>query len=179
MLVLVVGALVLRLLPSAGEVIGVVVVAVGILLVRGLRARTGAPGRDVVLALAIAACIAAYTLVDREGVRHASPLTYLWLVLAVPSVVYAFAVARARPRGALRRSLSAATLLSGLGMYGGFALVLTALTMAPPASVSAVRESSVVVAAFLAAAVLGEPVGRARLAGAVLVAGGVGLLALT
>jgi drug/metabolite transporter (DMT)-like permease len=37
----------------------------------------------------------------------------------------------------------------------------------------------VVVAAFLAAAVLGEPVGRARLAGAVLVAGGVGLLALT
>jgi drug/metabolite transporter (DMT)-like permease len=42
-----------------------------------------------------------------------------------------------------------------------------------------VRETSVVIATALAAALLGERVGRARLAGAVLVAGGVALLAFS
>jgi drug/metabolite transporter (DMT)-like permease len=159
-------------------VVGVALVAAGILLVRGLRAGAGAPGRDVVLALGIAASIAAYTLVDREGLRHASPLAYLWLVLAVPSVVYALGIGRVRPAGTLRRALSPTTALAGLGMYAGFALVLTALTMAPPASVSAVRESSVVVAAFLGTAVLRESVGPSRLVGAALVAAGVAFLAV-
>ena len=40
------------------------------------------PSRDLAFGLAIAAMIAAYTLVDAEGVEHADPLAYLALVIA-------------------------------------------------------------------------------------------------
>ena len=64
-------------------------------------------------------------------------------------------------------------------MFGAYCLVLAALRLAPPGPVAAVRESSVVIATALAAALLGEEVSRVRLLGAVLVAGGVALLALS
>ena len=60
---------------SAAEIGGVLLVAVGVVLVRG----AGASGdtRALLLAVTIATSIAAYTLVDRVGIRHASALTYL------------------------------------------------------------------------------------------------------
>jgi uncharacterized membrane protein len=54
--------------------------------------------------------------------------------------------------------------------------VLAALERASAPSVAAVRETSVVIAAALAAVVLKERVGVLRLAGAVLVVGGIALL---
>jgi uncharacterized membrane protein len=57
--------------------------------------------------------------------------------------------------------------------------VLLALRLAAAPAVAAVRETSVVFAAGLAALVLHEHVGPQRLAGAVAVAGGVALLALS
>jgi drug/metabolite transporter (DMT)-like permease len=59
-----------------------------------------------------------------------------------------------------------------------YALVLAALQRASAASVAAVRETSVVIATLLAVPVLRERVPPARLAGAVLVVGGIALLAL-
>jgi drug/metabolite transporter (DMT)-like permease len=50
------------------------------------------------------------------------------------------------------------------------------LQLAPAAPVAAVRETSVVIAAVLAWAVLKEPVGPARLGGAVLVVAGIAFL---
>jgi uncharacterized membrane protein len=68
-----------------------------------------------------------------------------------------------------------------LGATAGCAylLVLLALRLASAPAVAAVRETSVVIATALAAVVLGERVGPLRLAGAVLVAAGVALLALS
>ena len=63
-------------------------------------------------------------------------------------------------------------------LFATYVLVLFALRIAPAASVSAVRETSVVVASGLAALVAHEDVGPARFAGAVLVAVGVALVAL-
>jgi uncharacterized membrane protein len=57
--------------------------------------------------------------------------------------------------------------------------VLLALRLASAPAVAAVRETSVVIATVLAAVVLKERVGPVRLAGAVLVAAGVALLALS
>jgi uncharacterized membrane protein len=54
--------------------------------------------------------------------------------------------------------------------------VLAALQRAPAAPVAAVRETSIVIAAGLAAVVLKEAVGLLRLLGAVLVAAGVALI---
>jgi drug/metabolite transporter (DMT)-like permease len=155
------------------QVIGVAVIVAGVVAVRGPQAPLGGP--DLLLAGGVAVCVAAYTLVDREGVRHAEPLPYLWLVLLVPGLVYAALVRRAR--GPLRPALTFSTVLAGVGLIGAFALALEALQRAPAAAVAGVRETSVVIAVALAAVVLGEPVGQRRLAGAVAVAAGVALIA--
>jgi drug/metabolite transporter (DMT)-like permease len=56
--------------------------------------------------------------------------------------------------------------------------VLAALTLAPAASVAAVRETIVVLAAIMGGLFLSEPVGPRRLLGAVVVAVGIGAIAL-
>jgi drug/metabolite transporter (DMT)-like permease len=172
MLVLVASVVALAARPSALEVAGVVAVAGGILLVRGPRG-----GRGVALGLAIACCIAGYTLLDSRGVRHANAIAYLDVVLAAPAAAYGGWLLARRPVE-IRPALGAAAVVGGAASFGAYALVLVALRLAPAASVAAVRETSVVVAVALAALVLREPVGRARVAGAAAVVVGVALLSL-
>lgn len=157
---------------SAGQAVGVCLVAAGVLLVRGVV--RGAEG--IVAGLAIAVTIAAYTLVDKDGVRHASPLPYLELVLVPPAMLALVWVLARRGRSALRVGWTAP--VAALGSFGAYALVLAALRLASAPAVAAVRETGVVIAAVLAAAFLHERVTRMRLAGAVAVAAGVALLAL-
>lgn len=174
-LVLAIGVTILGVGTSAVEVSGVLLVALGVLLVRGLR---GGDSRGAAFGVAIAACIAGYTLADARGVDHADPLAYLELVMAGPVVVYAGVTARRRGLPALRRQLGPATVIAGLSTFGAFGLALFALQRASAASVAAVRETSVVIAVALAAPVLGERVTPKRFAGAVLVVAGVAILAL-
>jgi len=156
--------------PSAGEVAGVLVVAAGILLVRGLRR-----GRGAAIAVVIAATIAGYTVVDRYGIRHANVAPYLLLVMLGPALVYPFFVGRPRLRAAVRP----VSLAIGAASAATYLLVLLALRLASAPSVSAVRESSIVIAVVLARTFLGEAVGARRIAGSVLVAAGIGLLAFS
>jgi uncharacterized membrane protein len=174
-LVLVVAVAALGATASAGQVGGIVVIAAGVLLVRGARHPVAA--RPTAFAFAIAACIAAYTLVDNEGIRHAAPLAYLELVLAGPAVAYAAALAAMKGRSALRAEVTVPTFAAGVAMSGAYALVLAALELAPAAPVAAVRETSVVIATALAAVLLGERVTRGRRLGAALVAAGIVVLA--
>ena len=176
--VLVFGAIALREGVPFGAVVGVLLVALGVLLV-GLGAfrtevgtKNALPRRDVWFGLAIGAVIASYTLVDSEGVERADPIAYLALVVAPCAVVYPF-VAKVRPDVGVRSALTAAA------TFGAFLMVLAAFRLAPPAPVAAVRESSVVIAALLAAVVLHEPVNARRLVGAIAVAAGVAAIALS
>ena len=148
--------------PSAGEVGGVLAVGAGVLLVRGgLRGSLAGLGAGLV----VAAVIAGYTVVDRYGIHHANAAPYLLLVMLGPALVYPLAIGRSRVVGA--------------ASAGAYLLVLLALRLASAPAVAAVRETSVVIATGLAAAVLRERVSPRRLAGAALVAGGVALLALS
>ena len=121
------------------------------------------PMRDVWFGLAIGLFIAAYTLVDSEGVERADPIAYLALVVAPCAVAYPL-VTKVRPDVGPRTALTAAA------TFGAFLMVLAAFRLAPAAPVAAVRESSVVIAALLSAVVLHEQVTAPRLAGAVAVA---------
>ena len=176
--VLVFSAIALKEGVPAGAVAGIVLVALGILLVGlgvlpGQMARENAPPRrDVLFGLAIGAVIASYTLVDSEGVERADPIAYLALVVAPCALVYPF-VAKVRPDVGARSALTAAA------TFGAFLMVLAAFRLAPAAPVAAVRESSVVIAALLSAVVLHEQVSGRRLAGAVAVAAGVAAIALS
>jgi drug/metabolite transporter (DMT)-like permease len=145
------------------------------LLVRGIR--RGAEG--VLIALAIGSAIAGYTLVDKEGLRHAAALPYLVLVMAPVGLVAVSVVALRQGAYALRAEVGWSALLTAAASFGSYALVLAALRLAPAPEVAAVRETSVVLAALLAAAFLRERVGWERLTGAVAVATGVALIALS
>jgi drug/metabolite transporter (DMT)-like permease len=173
--VLVFGALTLGEDASAPQVAGVLAVSAGVFLVsaRGEFAR-----RDFVFGLAIALTIASYTLVDARGVDHAEPAAYLALLLTPSAVIYAAALLIAGRGPQMRAELSPRALLTGVLQVGAYGLVLAALRLANAAPVAAVRESSVVIAAVLAAVFLHERVDAGRFAGAVLVAGGVAAIAL-
>src|SRR3954468_2919568 len=173
-LVLLIGAVFLGRTASTTQVVAVLHVVAGILLVRGFG---GADPRGIAFGLAIASCIAAYTLVDKSGVEHAEPITYLELSMLAPTVVYAAAVMRVKGASAVRAAVGPSSILAGVCTFGAYALVLAALQRAPAASVAAVRETSVVIAALLAAVVLKERVPPSRLLGAVVVAAGIALLA--
>jgi EamA-like transporter family len=175
-LVLIAGVVAVGATVSALAAVGVVVVAFGISLVRGVRA--GGRLTDLVLALSVGACIAAYTLVDKRGITHAAPITYLELVFGVTAVGYGVGVWRVRGGAALRTAVRPRTLLAGVGFFAAYALTLAALRLAPAASVAAVRESSVVMATAFLAFSGREQVGRSRLVGAVAVVVGIALISL-
>jgi drug/metabolite transporter (DMT)-like permease len=157
--------------PSAGEIAGVAAVAIGVLLVRGVRRSARGSG----LAILIAGAIAGYTVIDRYGIRHANAAPYLLLVMLAPALVYPLSVGRDRLVAAARPVAG----VIGVASAATYLLVLLALRLASAPSVSAVRETSVVIAVVLARLFLQEPVGSRRLAGAVIVVGGVALLAVS
>jgi drug/metabolite transporter (DMT)-like permease len=156
--------------PSAGEVAGVVAVGIGIVLLRGIR-RTA---RGAGLAVAIAAAIAGYTVIDRYGIQHANAAPYLLLVMLGPALAYPLTVRRDRLVAAARPVAA----VIGVAAAATYLLVLLALRLASAPSVSAVRETSVVIAVVLARVFLHERVGPGRLVGALVVVAGVALLAL-
>jgi len=163
--------------------VGVVLVAGGVLLLglasvgrqkRHMRDLDGPHSRDLVLGLAIGVAIAGYTLVDSEGLDHADPLPYLFLVTAAVCVAYCGALLVSGHGRGLGAELRPKMLLTAAATFGAYAMVLAALQMAPAAPVAAVRESSIVIAALMAWLFLGE---ERRLGGAVVVAVGVALIA--
>lgn len=178
-LVLAFGAAILGEGASLGQVVGVGAVSGGVLLVgaRSAQQLEHPRRRDLLFGLTIAVTIAAYTLVDAEGVDHAQAPAYLFLLLAPSAAIYAATLA-ARGRGpAMRAELNLRTLLTGAFIVGAYGSVLAALRLANAAPVAAVRESSVVIAALLAAVFLHERVDSRRMGGAVLVVAGVAAIA--
>jgi drug/metabolite transporter (DMT)-like permease len=176
-LVLVVSVVALGVTASAAQVWGIVIVACGVLLVRGIGRDAAAP-RGILLALAVAGSIAGYTLLDKHGVAHANALSYIELEMLAPALLYAIAIWRVRGKASLRAACTLTNVVAGVGMWLGYALVLLALQRASAPAVAAVRESSVVIATGLAAIVLHERVTPVRLAGAAAVVGGIALIAL-
>jgi uncharacterized membrane protein len=183
-LVLAFGALLLGQGVGALGVVGVLSVACGVFLV-GARRESATPwhkvvtpsSRDRLFGLAIAAIIAAYTLTDAEGVDHAKAPSYLMLLLTPSAAIYAIALASRGRAAAMRAELRPRSWVTGAFVVGAYGCVLAALRLASAAPVAAVRESSVVIAAALAAVFLHEPVGRRRFGGAALVVAGVAAIA--
>src|SRR5918992_1282567 len=183
--VLVLGAAVLGLGKGVS-----VLAAVGVLLVAAGVLQVGLPKRerrvstregdkvdaraDLAAGLAIGVTIAGYTLVDSEGLDHADPLPYLFLIAAVCAAAYNGALIGSGRARQLREALNARMLAAAAATFGAYAMVLAALELAPAAPVAAVRESSIVIAAVMAWLFLGE---ERRLTGAVLVAAGVAVIA--
>ncbi len=159
---------------------GIFAVSLGVLLVawHSLLSRTSAP--SVLIALATGATIAAYSVVDGAGVRlSGGSLSYIAWLFILEGLVVIWLFAR-RPRAFIQ--MSGRTWL--IGLAGGVAsataygLAIHAKTLAPVGLVSALRETSVVIAAGIGVIWLGERPWRPRVLAAVIVAVGVALIAL-
>ena len=165
---------------GALEWLGVIVASVGIM---SLFAPAGLPRDEEIkaigFALATAITIALYSLADGMGVRRSGAATsyILWLLAldALPVMVAGLYLRRGRIAASFGPHLKYG-MIGGLLSAVGYGIVIWAMGRAPLAHVSALRETSVILAALIGTVMLGEPFGRRRILAAALVAGGNGLL---
>jgi drug/metabolite transporter (DMT)-like permease len=162
--------------------LGVIAVSIGVLWIGGFRQmlrRTQL--RPALIAVAAAALIACYTLIDGMGVRRAgTPLGYvLWLTL-LAALPYMVRIGLTQKTALVRHAKAhwRRALLAGSLSVGAYAIALWAMTKAPVAAVAALRETSVIFAALIGTAMLKEPFGRHRVTGACIVAGGIAIMKL-
>jgi len=161
---------------AAPQQLGMLVLCAGILslTLEGLTAprSKGASG----WALAVALTIATYTTLDGFGGRlsgHA-PAYVAWSCFLEAICLASWLAARQGPAilGVVIRSWPI-TLVGGTTTLAGYVLVVWAMTQAPVALVSALRETSVVLAAILGVVVFKERMGPARIIAIALVLVGI------
>jgi drug/metabolite transporter (DMT)-like permease len=140
--------------------------------------------RALSFALANACVIATYTFVDGIGVRATVAagqlaVTYVMVLFVLDGVPYPALVYLRRDAAGRRAILDYAkrrwplATLGGAASMGSYSIALWAMTQAPVASVSALRETSVLFATALGVWVLKERFGVQRAAGAVVIVAGV------
>lgn len=157
--------------------VAILVVVVGLFLLIGR-----APGPATIAAVGVAVSIGSYTLVDTQGSRASGVAFYglaTGIVAAVCISIHGCLSGRHRGFATAVRREWRPMLVGGLAQKLTYTLVLAAVRLAPVGYVTALRESSVVIAVLLGWRVLGEGQSRRRAGASVIVLGGVVLLVAT
>jgi drug/metabolite transporter (DMT)-like permease len=169
-------AVLIKEFPSPSGWIGVLLISCGILVLAGDSLRFGTFRlASMLFALANACVIVVYTLVDGQGVRlsgHALSYTG-WMFLGTGLLL--LAISSAGQRGEMFTCFKTGWrrgLLGGGLSLASYSLVLWAMTRAPIALIAALRETSVVFAAIIAASLLKEPITPLRYASIFIVTAG-------
>ncbi len=160
---------------------GVAGICGGVLLIGLARSGhgTGSRRHALMFALANAAIIATYTLVDGIGVRRSgNALQYVALLFLLDGIPYFLIVMWQRRAGhdaavAYMRRRWKIALIGSLASLGSYGIALWAMTRAPVASVAALRETSVLFAALIGVLLLGERFRLQRAFGTAAIVGGV------
>lgn len=167
-----------------GQLVGVMTLSLGLL---ALTLAQGVPGRKqmpaLVAAVATGLLIASYTVVDGVGVRHSGsvPAYVGWMFLLQGLPLPLVMVARRR-----RALLADLRPMWGRGILGAvlsliaYGLVVWAQYQAPDSlpSIAALRETSIVLAAVIAAVHFRERFGHLRTAASTIVLAGIAILEL-
>ena len=125
------------------------------------------------------ACIAAYTVVDANGVRAApSALSYIaWVFLLLGAgIATVFAWLRGPGLGEAIKGQWKPGLVAGLLSIGTYGLALTAYRLGSTAPVAALRETSILFATLIAVVWLKERVTPVRAGAAAMIAAGAALI---
>ena len=166
---------------SVVELAGVFIISAGtISLIWRSGLRVDAEKRSIIFALLTGLMIASYTIIDGIGVRlSGNPAAYIgWLFILSPLPIASIAIIRRRGEAIvyIRNNWKLAVLAGGLNL-GSYGLSIWALSLAAMAHVSAMRETSVIIAALIGTQLLGESFGKRRILAAMVVATGVILIA--
>ncbi|MDG5499625.1 EamA family transporter [Marinobacter sp. BGYM27] len=166
-----------RLTTWGAVSIAVVSLAIGLLAFRAPEDK--GTGRSVLVALAIGALIAAYSVLDGMGARlSTNTFAYIaWMFVLDGLVLLVWGgVWQGRQIAGYCRDHWQQGLASGVMYMTAYGLVVWAMTKLPMTYVSALRETSVIMAALIGARYLNEPFGGRRIVSACLVAVGVVML---
>ena len=170
--------------PGPIASLGVAALVAGVLAMGASGFAHGRINRPTILvALANSAVIAIYSVIDGQGARLSgagapfafaynswadalTALSYFPIILFLRGRAVVATFAQDWRRG----------LIGGLAAFFGYAIVVWAMTRAPIAAVAALRETSVLFAAIIGVAVLGEPFHAQRAIGVLVILAGVILL---
>jgi drug/metabolite transporter (DMT)-like permease len=183
-LVVVWTALFLGEIPSAGGLLGILLVVAGLAIIGStslFNNHTSTPQfRGAAIALSIALVISIYTLVDGYAVKNGPALTYgLSLFLTMPVLTTPLIL---RHYGwnqmveTIKMQPGRLILVGVLGLVA-YMLALFAYSIAPVNYSEAIREVSVVMGAFAGWYFLGEKMGKIRILGAAVIFAGIVMIA--
>ena len=180
-LVLLIGALILSDRMTATEIGGVVVLGAGILAMAHGVFRSGESLRMLPLALGSAVATAGYSLVDGLGARVAGdPVLFVAWLFALDAALFLPATLALHGRAALsvpRRTWPPGA-AAAVASYAAYAIAVWAMTLAPIALVTALRETSILFAVLIGWLAFGERMDRGKAAAAALILAGVALTRL-
>lgn len=159
--------------------VAVALISAGILSLALGRAHGHHRTSSVVYALLTGVTIATYTVLDGLGGRatqHVQDyIVWLFFLDSFPLLGLTLVLRRGRFLGTVQAGWKSATAGGMLAMVA-YGLVIWAMSLTPMTYVSALRETSVIVAALIGVHLLKEPMGGTRVAAAALVAAGIILL---
>ena len=176
MIVLALGALLLADRLTLPETLGIIVLGFGIMTMAHGVFSQGESRSLLPFALLTASATAAYTLVDGQGARIAGDamifVAWMFFIEAVMFSTLAIALGRASlPQMDARGWLSGA--LAAAASYGAYLIAVWAMTKAPIALVSALRETSILFAVLIGWLLFGDRMHRGKAIAALLIVAGV------
>jgi drug/metabolite transporter (DMT)-like permease len=142
---------------------------------------SGAPMHSLKAAIAVGLMIGCYTLADSKGARSSGTFYAMASHVGTGIGISTYGVATGRRAGLVTvlRSQWRRAILTGVAGVATYWMVLMAVRRAEVGYVTAIRESSVVIAAFIGWRTLGEAEGKRRLQAACVVVAGLVLLILS
>jgi drug/metabolite transporter (DMT)-like permease len=181
MIVTVISALLLIDVIKPIEYGAIALLGLGIALMARGAFTNGESRRLVPLALGSACMTAGYSLVDGLGARVAgNAVMYVGWLFTLDALIFTPLILALRGRAALRASgkdWGVGALAAGAS-YGAYAIAVWAMTVAPIALVTALRETSILFAVLIGWLVFGDRMDRGKAAAACLIVGGVVLTRL-
>jgi drug/metabolite transporter (DMT)-like permease len=172
--------------PRPAGFVGLALLVLGLVIVGGntwwsLRKTMALSRSGIILALSVALCISIYSAIDGAAVHIVAPLPYTVLVISLSTVfITPVILVRYGGRAAVTewRANWLRIVIVGILMMLSYMLVLQTYAIAHVSYAGAIREISVVFAAFIGWRWLGEDFGFLRLLGASVIFVGILVIAI-
>jgi drug/metabolite transporter (DMT)-like permease len=161
MLVLIISALFLSDQMDRAELIGVLILGLGILLMARGVFTSGESRKMLPFALGSAVATAGYSITDGLGARVAGDAV-LYVGWLISAIFYTPAALALKGRAILSAPPKAWVmgLIAASASFGAYAIAVWAMTVAPIALVAALRETSILFAVLIGWLLFGEKMGR-------------------
>ncbi|HQZ34008.1 MAG TPA: EamA family transporter [Ilumatobacteraceae bacterium] len=159
------------------HVAGIVVIVGGLSILA-----IGATGRNLVIALSVSLAVGTYSVFDAAGARtKRDTIGYIFITMvtgAASNTLFGLSTGRYADMVAVMRARWRTAIVTGIASTVTYGMVLVATQYAPLGYVTALRESSVVLAALIGWKYLGEGDHRRRISAAGIVTCGILLMVL-